>query len=160
MSSKDQPAATLAASKDAEIRASFARQGLMQGIGAALAELGPGRCRIELPFSDLVGQQHGFFHGGAIGAVADTAGGYAALTLLPAGSEVLTLEYKINFLRPAAGARLAAEGVVLRSGRSVTVTRVDVHVLADGQMLLCAALQQSVMRAPGGPPAPVPPGQR
>ena len=156
MSGKDQPAAALAAGKEAEVRASFARQGLMQGIGAALAELGPGRCRIELPFSDLVGQQQGFFHGGIIGAVADTAGGYAALTLLPAGSEVLTLEYKINFLRPAAGARLAAEGMVLRPGRSVTVTRVDVHVLVGDRMVLCAALQQSIMRAPGAPPASVP----
>ena len=156
MSSKDQPAATLTAGKDAEVRASFARQGLMQGVGAVLAELGPGRCRIELPFSDLVGQQQGFFHGGIIGAVADTAGGYAALTLLPAGSEVLTLEYKINFLRPAAGARLAAEGAVLRPGRSVTVARVDVYVLAGDRMLLCAALQQSIMRAPGASRASVP----
>jgi uncharacterized protein (TIGR00369 family) len=156
MSGKDQPAAALAAGKEAEVRASFARQGLMQGIGAALTELGPGRCRIELPFSDLVGQQQGFFHGGIIGAVADTAGGYAALTLLPAGSELLTLEYKINFLRPAAGARLAAEGMVLRPGRSVTVTRVDVHALVGDRMVLCAALQQSIMRAPGAPPASVP----
>ena len=156
MSGKDQPAAALAAGKEAEVRASFARQGLMQGIGAALTEVRPGRCRIELPFSDLVGQQQGFFHGGIIGAVADTAGGYAALTLLPAGSEVLTLEYKINFLRHAAGARLAAEGMVLRSGRSVTVTRVDVHVLVGDRMVLCAALQQSIMRAPGAPLASVP----
>ena len=160
MSSKDQPAATLAASKEAEVRASFARQGLMRGIDAVLAELGPGRCRVELPFSDLVGQQQGFFHGGVIGAVADTAGGYAALTLLPAGSEVLTLEYKINFLRPAAGARLAAEGVVLRPGRSVTVTRVDVYVLTGDRTALCAALQQSIMRAPGAPPASALPDHR
>ena len=156
MSGKDQPAAALVAGKEAEVGASFARQGLMQGIGAALAELGPGRCRIELPFSDLVGQQQGFFHGGIIGAVADTAGGYAALTLLPADSEVLTLEYKINFLRHAAGARLAAEGMVLRSGRSVTVTRVDVHVLVGDRMVLCVALQQSTMHAPGAPLASVP----
>ena len=156
MSSQDQPAATLATGKEAEVRASFARQGLMRGIGATLVELGPGRCRIELPFSDLVGQQQGFFHGGVIGAVADTAGGYAALTLLPAGSEVLTLEYKINFLRPAAGTRLAAEGMVLRPGRSVTVTRVDVHVLAGDRMVFCAALQQSIMRASGAPLASIP----
>lgn len=77
MSGKDQPAATLVAGKEAEVQASFARQGLMQGIGAVLTKLGPGRCRIELPFSDLVGQQQGFFHGGIIGAVADTAGGSA-----------------------------------------------------------------------------------
>jgi uncharacterized protein (TIGR00369 family) len=94
-----------------------------------------------------VSQQQGFFHGGTIGAVADTAGGYAALSLLPVGSEVVTLEYKINFLRPAAGDRLLAEGSVLRAGRSVTVTRIDVFVEAGGRKSLCAALQQSIMRA-------------
>jgi uncharacterized protein (TIGR00369 family) len=67
---------------------------------------------------------------------------------MPVGSEVVTLEYKVNFLRPAAGDRLLAEGSVLRAGRSVTVTRVDVFVEADGRRSLCAALQQSIMRAP------------
>lgn len=144
----------LAPEKEAEVRASFARQGLMRGIGAALTALAPGRCTLELPFSDAVGQQQGFFHGGIIGALADTAGGYAAMTLLPPGSEVLTLEYKINFLRPAAGERLVAEGTVLRAGRSVSVTRVDVHVAAGVRLLLCAALQQSIMRVAGEvPPA-------
>jgi uncharacterized protein (TIGR00369 family) len=135
------------AEKENEVRASFARQGLMRTIGAELAALGPGRCAVEVPFSERVGQQQGLFHGGVIGAVADTAGGYAALSLLPVGSEVVTLEYKVNFLRPAAGDRLVAEGLVLRAGRSVTVTRVDVFVEASGRRSLCAALQQSIMRA-------------
>lgn len=139
--------AGLPAGKEAEVRASFARQGLMRGFGATLTAVSPGRCRIELPFSEATSQQHGFFHGGAIGALADTAGGYAALTLLPPGAEVLTLEFKVNFLRPAAGTLLVAEGVVLRSGRSVSVTRADVHVLDGGRLLLCAAMQQSIMRA-------------
>lgn len=129
------------------MRASFARQGLMRAIGAELATLGLGSCTIELPFSEKVGQQQGFFHGGIIGAVADSAGGCAALSLMPVGSEVVTLEYKINFLRPAAGDRLLAEGSVLRTGRSVTVTRIDVFVEANGQKSLCTALQQSIMRA-------------
>ena len=133
------------------MRASFARQGLMRAIGAELAILGPGRCAVEVPFSETVGQQHGFFHGGVIGAVADTAGGYAALSLLPVGSEVVTLEYKVNFLRPAAGDRLLAEGSVLRAGRSVTVTRVDVYVEAHGRKSFCAALQQSIVQAPAPP---------
>jgi uncharacterized protein (TIGR00369 family) len=137
----------LSAETESEVRASFVRQGLMRTIGAELASLGPGRCAIELCFSERVGQQHGFFHGGVIGAVADTAGGYAALSLLPIGSEVVTLEYKVNFLRPAAGDRLLAEASVLRAGRSVTVTRVDVFIEARGRRSLCAALQQSVMRA-------------
>jgi uncharacterized protein (TIGR00369 family) len=136
----------LSAEKEGEVRASFARQGLMRAIDAELVTLEPGRCTVEVPFSESVGQQQGFFHGGVIGALADTAGGYAALSLLPVGSEVVTLEYKINFLRPAAGDRLSAEGSVLRAGRSVTVTRVDVFVEACGRKRLCAALQQSIMR--------------
>jgi uncharacterized protein (TIGR00369 family) len=138
----------LSAEKESEVRASFARQGLMQMIGAEMASLGLGRCSIAVPFSERVGQQQGFFHGGLVGAVADSAGGYAALSLLPLGSEVVTLEYKVNFLRPAAGDRLVAEGSVLRAGRSVSVTRIDVFVEASGQRSICAALQQSIMRAP------------
>ena len=138
----------LPAEKAGEVRASFARQGLMRAIGAELSALEPGRCTVEVPFSEGVGQQQGFFHGGAIGAAADTAGGYAALTLLPVGSEVVTLEYKVNFLRPALGDRLVAEGSVLRAGRSVSVTRVDVFVEAGGRSSLCAALRRSIVRAP------------
>lgn len=122
----------------------------MRAMGAVLADVAPGRCTVELPFSDAVGQQQGFFHGGAVGAIADSAGGYAVMTLLPPGAEVLALEYKINFVRPAAGARLVAEATVLRAGRTVSVTRVDVYVEAEGGRRLCAALQQSVVRAPGG----------
>lgn len=133
-----------------EVRASFARQGSMRLIGARMVELGYGACAIELPFSAALGQQEGFFHGGIIGAVADSAGGYAAMSMLPAGVEVVTLEYKINFLRPAIGSRLLARGIVLRAGRRVVVTRCDV-VAGDGDGLkLCAALQQSVARSTTG----------
>ena len=138
----------LTAETETEVRANFARQGLMRSLGATLMEVEAGRCVIELPFSEAVAQQRGFFHGGTVGAIGDTTGGYAALTLLPVGADVLTLEYKINFLRPAAGGRIVAEGSVLRAGRTVVVTRVDVYVESDGGRLLCAALQQSIMRAP------------
>jgi uncharacterized protein (TIGR00369 family) len=133
----------------AGIRASFASQGLMGANGAVITALAPGRCTIELPFSDRVSQQNGFFHGGIVGAIADTAGGYAALTLLPGGSDVLTVEYKINFVRPAVGDKIIAEGVVIRAGRSVSVTRVDVYVQLRGEeeRKLCAALQQTIIRA-------------
>jgi len=141
------PPEELSAEKESEVRASFARQGFMRAIGAELATLELGRCTVQVPFSERVGQQQRFFHGGVIGAVADTAGGYAALSLLPVGSEVVTLEYKVNFLRPATGDRLLAEASVLRAGRAVTVTRVDVFVEASGRKSLCAALQQSIMRA-------------
>jgi uncharacterized protein (TIGR00369 family) len=138
----------LSPAKEREVRESFERQGMLRALGAVMTDVRPGRCTLELPFSDAVAQQRGFFHGGAIGALADTAGGYAALTMLPEGADVLTLEYKVNFLRPAAGELLVAEGFVLRSGRTVSVVRVDVHAVSGGERKLCAAMQQSVATAP------------
>ncbi len=127
------------------IRASFVASGMMRAMGARIAELQTGVCAIELPFGDAVAQQHGFFHGGAIGTLADTAGGYAAMTTVPRGTDVLTLEYKINFLRPATGRLLVARGEVLRAGRSVIVTRVNV---LDEEQRVCAAMQQTIVPAP------------
>lgn len=130
------------------ILASFARQGFLQGMHARIARLEAGHCSIEIPFSPAVSQQHGFFHGGAIGALADTAGGYAAMTQAPEGRDVLTLEYKINFIRPGSGQLLVAEGEVLRAGRNITVTQISVHAVSDGRKMLCAAVQQSIILAP------------
>ena len=141
-------AAGLSNDKTREVHASFARQGLMRTIGATLTDLAPGRCTIELPFADAVSQQQGFFHGGIVATLADNAGGFAAQSLMPLGSEVVTLEYKVNFLRPAAGTRLIAVGAVLRAGRTVTVTRVDVSIEQGDRRVLCAALQQSIMASP------------
>ena len=132
----------------AVIRQSFARSGFMTGMGAHIVTLEPGRCVLEMPFSDRVTQQHGFFHGGAIATLADTAGGYAAMTTVPDGNDVLTLEYKINFLRPALGERIIAESLVLRAGRNIIVTRVDVFSCEGTNRVHCAALQQSVMPTP------------
>ena len=128
------------------VRASFARQGLMQSLGARLAVVEPGRVEIECAASDRVGQQQGYFHGGVLGAIGDSAGGYAALTLMPAGSEVVTIEYKINFLRPAAGSMLRAVGRVLRPGRAVTVAQVEIEALADGKAVLCGLMQATYAR--------------
>jgi uncharacterized protein (TIGR00369 family) len=130
-----------------QVLESFARQGFLNGMGARITALDAGRCVVNLPYGPDVSQQHGFFHGGAIGALADTAGGYAAMTLFPAGTDVVTLEYKINFLRPAVGDILIAEGLVLRVGRTVSVTRVDVYIQSGERRTLCAAIQQSVMLA-------------
>lgn len=138
----------LATERRQEILASFARQGFLTGMGARVLALRAGRCALEMPFGSAVTQQHGFFHGGAVGALADSAGGYAAMTLVPDGTDVLTLEYKINFLRPASGETLVAEGTVLRAGRTVTITRVDVHACDGERRTLCAAIQQSIMQAP------------
>jgi uncharacterized protein (TIGR00369 family) len=132
--------------KEAEVRENFGRQGLMRQIGAVMTSVKQGSCVIEVPYHEAVGQQHGFFHGGVIGAVADTAGGYSAMSALPLGADVLTLEYKVNFMRPAAGELLIAEANVLKAGRSVVVTRVEIYVVKDGERSLCAAMQQSIMR--------------
>ena len=128
------------------VRESFARQGLMGTIGAWLVEVKPGRVLIELPFSQRVAQQHGLFHGAVVGAIADTAGGYAALSLLSAGSEVVTVEYKINFLRQAKGQMLRADAHVLNSGKTLSVVRVDVAAFDDGKSDICATLQATMMR--------------
>jgi len=140
--------AALADAKASEVLASFARQRLMQTIGAELTTHAPGRCAITLPFNAAVGQQ-GVFHGGVVLAVAHTAGRYAALTLLPLRSEALTLQYRINMMRPVAGDQIVAEGMVLRAGQSVCMTRVEVFVERAGQRTLCAALQQNILRVPG-----------
>jgi uncharacterized protein (TIGR00369 family) len=137
----------LSQGKRAEVVASFERQGFLRELGARIVTLSGGHCVVELPFSEAVSQQHGLFHGGAIGAIADTAGGYAAMTLAPEGVDVLSAEYKINFLRPAFGQTIVADGVVLKAGRSLTITRVDVWAVDGSNRRLCAAVQQSIARA-------------
>ncbi len=131
------------------VRDSFAAQALMGTLGAFLVDVEPGFVAIELPASLKIGQQRGLIHGGAIGAIADTAGGYAALSLMPAGSEVVTVEYKINFVRPANGPLLRAEGSVLRAGKTVTVARVDVLSLGADGFEAVALAQATFMRVGG-----------
>lgn len=131
------------------VAASFASQGIMRHIGARLTRIEPGHCEIELPYSDDVCQQHGFFHGGAVGTIADSAGGYAAFSLMDATDGVLTVEYKLNLIAPADGELLIARGRVLRPGRTLTVTRAEVAVLKDGREKPCAAMQQTMMRIVG-----------
>ncbi|MFE1951083.1 MULTISPECIES: PaaI family thioesterase [Streptomyces] len=119
----------------------------MRLLGARLTVIAPGRVHIELPARPEVGQQHGYVHAGATSSIADSAGGYAAFTLFPEGSEVLTVEYKINLLAPAVGDRLEAVGTVLRSGRTLTVCRLEVFgVHDDGRRALVANGQQTLIR--------------
>jgi uncharacterized protein (TIGR00369 family) len=127
------------------VRASFARQAVMTLIGAVMTRVEPGRCTIELPVRDDLTQQHGFVHGGVVGMIADSAGGYAAFTLMPADASVLTVEYKINMLAPARGERLVAVGSVLKPGRTLSIVRADVVALEGGRETLIAAMQQSLM---------------
>jgi uncharacterized protein (TIGR00369 family) len=128
------------------IHQSFAAQGLMTTLGARLGTIMPGRVVVELPYATAVGQQQGFFHGAVMGAIGDVAGGYAALSLMPASSEVVTVEYKINFMRPAVGELLRAEGQVVRAGKSLTVARIDIAALKDGVPSVVAILQATFMR--------------
>lgn len=127
------------------VRASFARQRAMALIGATLERVEPGCTEIHLPTRDDLTQQHGFIHGGVIGMVADSAAGYAAATLVAADAEVLTVEYKLNLVAPAEGEYLVARGEVVKSGRSLSITRADVFAVRAGAWRLCAVLQQTIM---------------
>ncbi|CUR56686.1 conserved hypothetical protein [metagenome] len=137
---------------EARVRDSFARQGLMRLLHAELVEVTPGRVRIDLPRRPEVSQQHGYVHAGATSAIADSAGGYAALTLMRADFEVLTVEYKLNLLAPAAGNRLEAIGTVLKSGRTLSVCQLEVYAINDEAHqppTLVAAGQQTLISIPG-----------
>jgi uncharacterized protein (TIGR00369 family) len=134
----------------ARITSSFERQGLMRHLGARLGLIAPGRVHIVLPSRPEMTQQHGYIHAGATGAVADSAGGYAALTVFPEKSEVLTVEYKINLVAPAAG-DLEAVGTVVNAGRTLTVCRLEVFGVQGAQRSLVATGQQTLIRVPAGP---------
>jgi len=133
----------------ARVRDSFARQSVMTLIGAELTRVEPGLVEIELPFRADLCQQHGYFHAGMTSTIADSAGGYAAFTLFPADASVLTTEYKINLLAPAAGERLRAVGRVVKPGRMLTICDVEVFAHMDGAEKLCAKLLQTLMTMHG-----------
>lgn len=133
------------------VRDGFERQGLMHHLGARLSEIAPGRVHIVLPSRPEVTQQHGYFHAGATSAIADSAGGYAAFTLFPEDSSVLTVEYKINLLAPAEGDHLEAVGTVLRAGRTLTVCRLEVFAVRAEDRTLVASGQQTLIRVEARP---------
>jgi uncharacterized protein (TIGR00369 family) len=118
---------------DTRVRQSFDRQGYMATIGAELIHVAPGEVDIGVPFSERLTQQHGFLHAGVVAGVSDSACGYAALTTMEPGAEVLTVEFKINLLAPAAGERLVARGRVVRAGRTLTISRADAFTINEGQ---------------------------
>ena len=131
------------------VNSSFLRQGMMQHLGARLLAAKPGEVVLALPYSDRVTQQQGGFHGGAMGALADIAGGYAGLTLAPDGMEVTTVEYKVNFLSAFNDGELQATGKVVKAGKRVIVTTAEVdHVATDGRRTPCAVMQQTLMTVP------------
>ena len=131
------------------VAASLARQGMMQHLGVRLLAVAPGEVMLALPYAERVTQQQGGFHGGAMGALADIAGGYAALTVAPEGMEVTTVEYKINFLSAFQGGELQATGRVTKAGKRIIVTTAEVvHIAADGKRSDCAVMQQTLVPVP------------
>ena len=127
------------------VRASFDRQNAMSLIHATLPVVEHGLTEIHLPHWSGVEQQHGFVHGGVVGMIADSAAGYAAMTVVPASASVLTVEYKMNLVAPADGEQLIARGKVVRPGRTLIVTQAEVFALKDGRETLCALMQQTIM---------------
>ncbi|HET9478081.1 MAG TPA: PaaI family thioesterase [Pyrinomonadaceae bacterium] len=128
-----------------EIQRSFARQTVMTLIGGELTRVEAGVIEITLPYRSDLTQQHGYVHAGVITTIADSACGYAAYTLMPAGSDVLAVEFKVNLLRPAKGDTFVARAEVIKSGRTLTVVRADVHALARGEQRELVAIMQGTM---------------
>jgi len=129
-----------------EVKESFAKQTVMSLIGGELARVEPGIIEITLPYRRDLTQQHGYVHAGIITTIADSACGYAAYTLMPPGSDVLAVEFKLNLLRPAKGETFTARAEVIKSGRTLTVVRADVHAFTGDQRELVASMQGTMMR--------------
>ena len=128
---------------------SFSRQGLMETIGASLLRVAPGEVDIALPVTAKVSQQHGFTHAGAVSTIADSACGFAALTLMSPTAGVLTAEFKINLMAPAAGERLVACGRVVKPGRTLTVAQAEVFAEKGGERKLVALMTATLVAVEG-----------
>lgn len=126
------------------LQQSFSRQGALRPWNARLTSIGHGTCEVVVPMSDLVIQQHGFFHGGVIATIADVAGGYAANTLLMPTHECLSAEFKVNIMSPGIGEALIGRGKVIKAGKSLVVTTAEIFTLSDGVEKLCAIMQQTL----------------
>jgi uncharacterized protein (TIGR00369 family) len=125
-------------STEQRVRASFDRQGFMTAIGAKVKRVGDGDCVIELPFSEHVTQQHGYFHGGAVASIADSAAGLAAFTTMDEDQQPLTVEFKISLVAPAIGETVEARGRVIKSGRRLKFVQADVFAIESGTETLVA----------------------
>mgnify|MGYP001239580030 CR=1 FL=1 len=137
---------------ETRVRDSFARQQVMHTLGVEMAGLTPGRCELRMPFAPAFTQQHGFLHAGIVTTVADSAAGYAAYSLMPAESSVLTVEFKQNLLAPAAGRLLIARAAVVRPGRQISVVQSETFVADEGGREKAVALMQATMIClPGRP---------
>lgn len=128
----------------------------MRTLGAELIAVEPGYCAIALAPRREIAQQHGYVHGGVVSAIVDSAGGYAAFTLFPASASILSVEFKINLIAPADGDRIVAEGFVVKPGRTLAITRGEVHAERGGRRALVALMQQTLMVMHGKEDVPVP----
>ena len=129
-----------------EIKRSFGQQTIMRLIGAELSDVQPGVVEITLPYRADLTQQHGYLHAGIVTTVADSACGYAAFSLMPAGSEVLSVEFKVNLLRPARGEKFIARAAVIKAGKTLTVVRADVFGIgSSGDRELVATMQGTMI---------------
>jgi uncharacterized protein (TIGR00369 family) len=131
---------------ETRVRRSFARQRAMQTFRAELARIAPGEVEIEMPFGEELTQQHGYLHAGIIAAIVDSACGYAALTLTPPGTEVLSIEFKLNLLSPAVGERFVARARVKRAGRNITVCVGDLFAQSEAEEKLVATMLATMMQ--------------
>lgn len=136
------------------IQASFARQGLMAHLGAEIAQLRAGLVSVRMGFRPELTQQHGYFHAGGTAAIADSAGGYAGLTMFAEGHEVLTVEFKLNLLNPAQGQHLEAVGRVIKPGRTLTICQMDVWGIDGERRVHVATGMQTLISLPPKTAAP------
>src|SRR5689334_5652515 len=136
-----------------EVKESFAMQTVMGLIGAELTRVESGVIEITLPYRADLAQQHGYVHAGIVTTIADSACGYAAYTLMPRGSDVLAVEFKVNLMRPAKGETFVARAEVMKSGRTLSVVRADVHAVSGAQRELVAIMQGTMMRLERSSPA-------
>ena len=128
-----------------KVRASFSAQSVMKMIGAQITKIEAGAVDIELPYRKDLTQQNGFVHAGIITAIADTACGYAAFSLMPKDADVLSVEFKVNLLSPAIGEKFLAEGRVLRAGKTLTIVQGNVFAISENQQKHVAAMLATLM---------------
>ena len=136
------------------IKESFSRQNFMDFIGAEISDIGPGYCEIQVSYKKELSQQHGYFHGGIIGTLADNSGGYAAFTLMPSDASILTVEYKLNLIAPGDGDLLISRAQVIKPGRTLSICRSEVFVVKNGVQTLCAEALMTLMALHGRPDRP------
>lgn len=127
------------------VREAFEGQAMLASLGVEFGRVEPGFCELQLPYREDISQNHGYFHGGAIATLADVCGGFAGWSLLPAGRWIVTVEYKTNIVSPGRGERLVGRGRVVRAGRALTTTEIEILAIDQGRETLCATALQTLM---------------